>query len=194
MTNPEPASLIIMRLAALLLLCSAFTLAQAPSAPKTQARDSNYCNQDLGFCFNYPLGWKQLGEVYEGRGVVVAPPQSGDQQQWAQVTVAAISIPTTEGQAPPTVEDLVTSLLGKMAEQAANMQTVRRSEETLARRPAQVLQVRYDENGARWGETIVAMDGGNDSFYTVVFKAKVEDEPKYQKQVEGILRSFRLAQ
>lgn len=183
-----------MRFAVLLVLCSVFASAQIAAPPATRARDSNYCNQDLGFCFNYPLSWKQLGEVYEGNGVVVAPPQTGDQAQWAQVTVAAMPIPTQEGKNPPTVEDLVTSLLGKMAEQVANMQTVRRSEETLAHRPAQLLQVRYDENGQRWGETIIAMDGGNDVFYTIVFKAKVGDEPKYEKQVEGILRTFRLAQ
>lgn len=183
-----------MRVAVLLLLCSVFTSAQTAAAPATKARDSNYCNQDLGFCFNYPLTWKQLGEVYDGNGVVFAPPQSGDQAQWAQVTVAAMPIPTQAGKNPPTVEDLVTSLLGKMAEQVANMQTVRRSEEMLAHRPAQLLQVRYDENAQRWGETIVALDGGNDIFYTVVFKAKVDDEAKYQKQVEGILRTFRLAQ
>lgn len=195
MTNAMPASLTSMRFATLfVLLCSVIASAQSSNSPTTKARDSNYCNQDLGFCFNYPLTWKQLGEVYDGRGVVVAPPQSGDQQQWAQVTVAAISIPTQESKAPPTVDDLVTTLIGKMAEQTVNMQTVRRSEETLAQRPAQVVQVRYGENGARWGETIVAMDGGNDVFYTVVFKAKVDDEGKYQKQVESILHTFRLAQ
>ena len=183
-----------MRWLAILLLGSLLGFGQAaPSAP-TKAKDSNYCNQDLGFCFNYPLDWKQLGEVYDGHGIVVAPPQSGDEAQWAQVTVAAIEIPAQQGKALPSVEDLVTALLGKMASQAENMQTVRRSEETLAGQPAQVLQVRYDENGKRWGETIIAMDGGNDKFYTVVFKAPVSEEAKYQKQVEALLKSFRLAQ
>ena len=183
-----------MRWLAVLLISAALAFGQAgPSAP-TKAKDSNYCNQDLGFCFNYPLDWKLLGEVYDGHGVAIAPPQAGDEAEWAQVTVAAIEIPTQEGKTPPTVEDLVTSLLGKMASQAENMETVRRSEETLAGRPAQVLQVRYDENGNRWGEIIVAMDGGNDTFYTVVFKAKASDEEKYQKPVEGILKTFRLAQ
>ena len=110
-----------------------------------------------------------------------------------QVTVAAMDIPTPEGKTPPTVDDLVTALNGKMAEQTANMETVRRSQETLARHPAQLLQVRYDEDGKRWGETIVAMDAGNGTFYTVVYKARVGEEAKYQTQVVAILRSFRLA-
>jgi hypothetical protein len=181
-----------MRWLALFLLSSILAVGQAPSS-KTRAKDANYCNHDLGFCFNYPQDWKLLGEVYDGHGIVVAPPQQGPEADWAQVTVAAIEIPTQPGKTPPTVEDLVTSLLGKMASQAENLQTVRRSEETLAHEPAQVLQVRYDENGQRWAETIVAMDGGNDTFYTVVFKAQASAEPKYQKQVEGILKSFRLA-
>jgi hypothetical protein len=183
-----------MRWLALLLLSLSFAFGQSGPSTAPKAKDLNYCNQDLGFCFNYPVGWKLLGEVYDGHGVVVAPPQSGAEADWAQVIVAAIEIPTQAGKAPPTVEDLVTSLLRKMASEAENMQTIRRSEEALAHQPAQLLQVRYDESGKRWGETIVAMDGGNDRFYTVVYKALARDEESYRKQVEGILRSFRLAQ
>jgi hypothetical protein len=186
-----------MRLFYLLLLVSVFTAAQTAPAtkPSTLAKPhtSYYCNQDLGYCFDFPASWKMLGEVYEGHGATVAPAQTGDQSQWAQVTVAAVEIPETEGKNLPTVEDLVTSLVGKMAEQTANMQTVRRSEETLAHRPAQLLQVHYDEDGKRWGETILAMDGGNGAFYTVVYKALESEEAKYKAQVEGILKSFRLA-
>lgn len=179
-----------MRFLALLLLLSVLTTAQSP-APQRLAKP--YCNHDLGYCFDYPASWKLLGEVYDGRGVTVSPPQAGDESQWAQVTVAAIEIPTQEGKNPPSVEDLVTTLIGKMAEQATNMETVRRSQETLAHHPAQLLQVRYDEDGKRWGETIVAMDGNNGRFYTVVYKALAGTEAKYQTQIEGMLKSFRLA-
>jgi hypothetical protein len=185
-----------MRSLAILLLLSTIALAQTtpPTKPSTLAkpRTSNYCNQDLGYCFDFPISWKLLGEVYEGHGATVAPVQPGDQTQWVQVTVAALEIPEQEGKAPPTVEDLVTSLIGKMAEQVANMQTVRRSEETLAHHPAQLVQVHYDEDGKRWGETIVAMDGDNGTFYTVVYKALAIDEAKYKAQVEEILKSFRI--
>ena len=192
-----------MRIAAILLLFSAFAFPQAsnpPSTPPTKkapARTakpgmSYFCNQDLGYCFDFPLTWKMLGQVYEGYGAVVAPPQEGDQANWASVTVAAVEIPTEEGKNPPTVEDLVTSLVGKMAQQAEAMETVRRSAETLGQRPAQLLEVRYNENAQRWSETIVAMDGGDGMFYTVVYKAPAADAPKYQKQVEDILKSFRV--
>lgn len=133
-----------------------------------------------------------LGEVYEGHGATVAPVQSGDPSQWAQVTVAALDIPTPDGKTPPSLEDLVTTLVGKMAEQTTNMETVRRSQETLAHHPAQLFQVHYDEDGKRWGETIVAMDGGDGTFYTVVYKALATDEAKYKTPVEEILKSFRL--
>ncbi len=183
-----------MRCFAVLLLFSAFCFPQTAQKPSTLAkpRAANYCNQDLGFCFDYPTSWKMLGEVYEGHGVSVAPPQQGDASQWSQVTVVAIEIPAQAGKNPPTVEDLVTSLAGKMAEKAENMETVRRSEETLAHHPAQLLQVHYDENGDRWGETIVATDGGSGTFYVIVYKARAGEEAKYQAGVEGILKSFRL--
>jgi PsbP len=188
---------ISMRCTAFILFLTAFSVAQTAPAkkPSTPVRPhtSYYCNQDLGYCFDFPASWKMLGEVYEGHGASVAPVQPGDESQWAQVTVAAIEVPTEEGKNPPTVEDLVTTLVGKMAEQTTNMETVRRSEETLARHPAQLLQVHYDENGKRWGETIVAMDGGDGTFYTVVYKALAGDEAKYQVQVQNILKSFRLA-
>ena len=185
-----------MRFFALTLLLTTLALAQAPAKkPNTTAkpRTSYFCNQELGYCFDFPASWKMLGQVYEGYGVVVAPTQPGDQDQWAQVTAAAVEIPTQEGKNPPTVDDLVTSLVGKMAEQAQNMETVRRSTETLAHHSAQLLQVHYDENGKRWGETIVAMDGGDGMFYTIVYKAQAAEEAKYQPQVEEILKSFRLA-
>lgn len=182
-----------MRFVAVLLVLCACAAAQAPAArPNPAPHAPVYCNHDLGFCFDYPSSWKVLGEVYDGHGVSLAPPQDGDPSQWANVTVAALEIPQTEGKNPPTVEDLVTSLVGKMAEQAQNMETVRRSDERLAHHPAQLLQVRYDENGKRWGETIVALDGENGSFFTIVYKARVADEAKYQAQVQAILRSFRL--
>lgn len=179
-----------MRWLAILVLLSSFAGGQvaAPAKPDT----SHYCNQDLGYCIDYPASWKMLGEVYEGHGATVAPVQAGDQAQWAQVTVAAIDIPTAEGKTPPSVEDLVTTLVGKMAEQTTNMETVRRSQETLAHHPAQLFQVHYDEDGKRWGETIVAMDGGDGTFYTVVYKALASEEARYKTQVEEILKSFRL--
>ncbi len=191
-----------MRIAALLLLFCTLALPQAtkiPSTPQTKKPASGakpgmsyFCNQDLGYCFDFPMSWKMLGQVYEGYGAVVAPQQEGDQANWANVTVAAVEIPSEEGKNPPSVEDLVTSLTGKMAQQTEAMETVRRSEETLAGHSAQLIEVRYNENGQRWSETIVATDGGDGMFYTIVYKATATDAPKYQKQVEEILKSFRI--
>jgi PsbP len=187
-----------MRLAAIFLLVSSVVSAQAtkPAPNKNPAGSkpgmSYFCNQDLGYCFDFPMSWKMLGQVYEGYGTVVAPPQEGDQANWANVTVAAVEVPTEEGKNPPIVEDLVTSLVGKMAEQVQNMETVRRSTDTLAQRPAQLLQVRYDEGGKRWNETIVATDGGNGMFYTIVYKSAAADEAKYQKGFEDVLKTFRV--
>lgn len=186
----------VMRYLALLLLLGTAFSQTAPEKKPVPAKPhiNFFCNHDLGYCFDFPLDWKMLGQVYDGYGAVVAPPQSGDESQWAQVTVAAVEIPAQEGKTPPTVEDLVTSLVGKMAEQTQNMETVRRTEDTLAQHPAQLIQVRYDENGARWGETIIAMDAGEGMFYTVVYKARADQEAKYQPGVATILKSFRITE
>jgi hypothetical protein len=185
-----------MRFLAAFLLFTATCFSQTAPKSSSPAKPlvAHHCEPELGFCFDDPPAWKKLGEVYDGHGVSVAPPQQGEPSQWAQVTVATIAVPTQEGKNPPTVEDLVTSLVGKMAEQSANMETVRRSETTLAQRPAQLLQVHYDENGDRWGETIVALDGGTGNFYVIAYKARASQEAKYKTEVEGILKSFRLTQ
>src|SRR3569833_1598552 len=118
-----------MRVAAILLLLGCFAFPQAPRSgtnkPAVKKRRSGpmkpgmsyFCNQDLGYCFDFPMTWKMLGQVYDGYGAVVAPPQTGQQDLWANVTVAAVEIPTEEGKNPATVEDLVTTMVGKMAEQ-----------------------------------------------------------------------------
>ncbi len=42
------------------------------------APKKHYCQRDGGFCFKYPSSWTMLGEVFDGNGVVIAPPQKLD--------------------------------------------------------------------------------------------------------------------
>ena len=52
--------------------------ATAPAPVHKPVPRKRYCQPDGGFCFKYPGSWTMLGEVYDGNGVVVAPPQKLD--------------------------------------------------------------------------------------------------------------------
>lgn len=149
-----------------------------------------YCDQQLGFCVKLPAGWKELGEAYEGRGLVFAPPQTGDQSLWAQFTVAGMEAQPREGQEPASLENLVTVLLGQTSSQAKNMRTLRRSETEVGGRAAQVVELRYDDNGQTWAEIVSIVDAGEGQFYTLAFKSLARDRDRYKAAVDGMIGSF----
>src|ERR1017187_4678800 len=70
---------------------SAIAVAQAAPKPAPKPLPTNkYCQPDGGFCFRYPASWSVLGEVFEGKGVVVAPAQKQEREHWDEVTVALV--------------------------------------------------------------------------------------------------------
>ncbi len=139
-----------------------------------------------------PQNWRVLGDVYEGMGVSFAPPQPAQESLWAQVTVAATEVPLKEGQDPPTLENLITTVVGRMAESTGDLQTVRRMDTSLAGNPAQLLEVNYTQDEHRWAEIVVVVDAEGGTFYTLVFKALVEKRDTYEPAFSSMLRSFRL--
>jgi len=62
---------------AMLLGCISMAAAAQTTPRSTQKSPpwTEYCHGDGGFCFKYPASWSVLGEVFDGNGVVVAPPQ-----------------------------------------------------------------------------------------------------------------------
>ncbi len=176
-----------------------FSSSRAPkktTTPDTPPHTSTpeYCDQELGFCLTIPRGWKVLGDVYEGMGVSFAPPQAGDESLWTQVTVAVTEIPLKEGQDPPTIENLVTTLIGRMAESTGDLQTVRRMDTSLAGNPAQLVEVNYTQGEHRWAEIVVVVDAEGGDFDSVVFKSLVEQRDTHEHAFSEMLRSFRLTE
>src|SRR5215469_15729051 len=91
-------------LAWLLGLASAAT-AQTPGKPAPKAAAwKEYCHPEYGFCFKYPSSWMSLGPIFDGNGIVVAPPQKQDRTLWDEVTVA-LMIPPPEGDEDPMTID-----------------------------------------------------------------------------------------
>ena len=62
----------------------------AAPAHKPAVPWKRYCQPNAGFCFKYPSSWTMLGEVFDGNGVVVAPPQRDEQTLQSEVTVAMV--------------------------------------------------------------------------------------------------------
>src|SRR5215469_7389849 len=73
-----------------------------PTKPQTAVpahkpvTNKRYCQPEIGFCFRYPSVWMNLGEVFGGNGVVVAPEQKQDRALWDEITVALVA-PAPEG-------------------------------------------------------------------------------------------------
>src|SRR5271157_2370091 len=106
--NPSPprhisllrASVVKYHLAVLLSLAAAVA-AQTATKPANKALPwKSYCQPEPGFCFKYPAGWSLLGEVLDGNGVVVAPPQKEDRALWDAITIAMV-VPSPQGDEEP---------------------------------------------------------------------------------------------
>ena len=76
-----------------------------PSPLPKQLPWKKYCHGEGGFCFKYPAAWNVLGEIFEGNGVVVAPPQKQEREYWDEVTAAlVIPPPQSEGTLSPSIK------------------------------------------------------------------------------------------
>ena len=83
-----------MALAVVLGLCTGLAAQTAAKpAAKPQSVEVILSRREYSFCFKYPAAWSVLGEVFDGNGVVVAPPQKQEREFWDEVTVALVIPP-----------------------------------------------------------------------------------------------------
>lgn len=132
-----------------------------------------------------------MGDVFEGTGVVMAPPQEGkDKSQWDEVTASVAYLPETEDKDPPTFDEILSVALKDLP--GKNVQTLQRTELTLAKRPAQLVKVRYDDNnsGKTWVEEIVFIDDG-DAIYSTALRSAPEDLEKLEPVFRAIVATWR---
>jgi hypothetical protein len=176
----------------------AFAAGQKPSpAPAPLHKPvprKRYCQPDGGFCFRYPGSWTMLGKVYDGDGVVVAPPQKLDKALWDEITVALIT-PLSEGDEEAVSLDAMIEQASKsMREGGQAFETLQRQQRTVDHKPAQMLKVRYHEKATDrdWIEELVFIQGPDGEIYSVALKCSPENLARLEPLFAGVLESWAL--
>lgn len=167
--------------------------AQSSSAPaKVSIKGwKTYCSEEGAYCISYPPDWNVVGDVFEGTGIVMAPPQNGkDKSEWNQVTSSVANIPQVEGKEPPTFDEILSIAMRDLP--GKNVQTLQRTELTVARRPAELVKVKYDDpkTNKAWVEEIVFIDD-EDAIYSTALRAAPEDLEKLEPVFRTIVATWR---
>ena len=177
--------------------------AASASAEKSATRSSStpekvsikgwktYCSEEGAYCISYPPDWNVVGDVFEGTGIVMAPPQNGkDKSEWNEVTSSVANIPQVEGKEPPTFDEILSVALKDLP--GKNVQTLQRTELTLARRPAELVKVKYDDakTNKPWVEEIVFIDD-EDVIYSTALRTVPEDLENLEPVFRTIVATWR---
>ncbi|HEU5403500.1 MAG TPA: hypothetical protein VFU86_19255 [Terriglobales bacterium] len=196
----------------LLLTAPAFSLqtqqnsqANKPSTPKPKTATSGksspekesvhhwktYCSEEAEYCISYPPDWDVVGDVMEGNGVVMAPPQNGKEKDlWDDVTVSVTDLPDSEGKVPPSFDDIVSVALNGLP--GKNVETLQRSQLTLHDRDAELIKVRYNdkETNRAWVEEIVFIDDQL-AIYSIALRATPDDVAGLEETFRRIVATWR---
>lgn len=156
------------------------------SSPKSSvAKWKSYCSEEAEYCIGYPSDWDMVGDVMEGNGVVMAPPQPGkDKSLWDEITVSVTDLPQPEnGKEPPSFDEILSVALNGLP--GKNVETLQRTQMTIRDRDAELIKVKYDdkETGQPWVEEIVFIDDEL-AIYSIALRATPQD-------VEGLEETFR---
>ena len=170
--------------------------AQRPPAapPRKPVTRKSYCQPDGGFCFKYPSSWTMLGEVFDGNGVVVAPPQKIDKALWDEITVALILPPAQGDEEQVSLDGLIEQASKSMREGGQNFETLQRQQRTVDHKPAQMLKVRYHEKATDhdWVEQLVFIQGTDGEMYSVALKCSPENLARLEPVFASVLESWML--
>ena len=71
-----------------------------------------------------------LGEIFEGNGVVVAPPQKGERALWNAITVALVVPPPEGDEEPIGLNGVIEQATSGLREQGQDFETVQRQQRT----------------------------------------------------------------
>lgn len=151
-----------------------------------------YCQANGGFCFKYPATWSMLGEVFEGNGVVVAPPQKEDRAVWDAITVAMVVPPAQGDEDPVSLDGVIEQASARIRETGQDFETLQRQRRTVDHKPAQMLKVRYDEksNGRDWIEEMVFIQGPDNEIYSIALKCSPQNLARLEPVFHQVLTSW----
>jgi hypothetical protein len=150
-----------------------------------------YCSEEAEYCVSYPPDWDVIGDVMEGNGVVMAPPQNGKEKDlWNDITVTVADLPESEGQQAPSFDDIVSVALNGLP--GKNVETLQRSQLTLHERDAELIKVRYNdkETNQPWVEEIVFIDDQL-AIYAIALRATPNDVAGLEETFRRIVATWR---
>jgi hypothetical protein len=173
------------------------TIAVAQTAPRPVPKllpTNKYCQPEGAFCFRYPASWSVLGEVFEGKGVVVAPAQKQEREHWDEVTVALV-VPPPRGTADGvTIDQLIEQAASGVRESGQSFETLERQRRRVDGKPAQMLKLRYVDkaDGQEWVEELVFVEGPNAEIYSLALKCAPTSASKIEPAFSHIVDSWKL--
>ncbi len=176
----------------LLAGCASTCLGQS-SVPAHRATvpSKQYCHPSAGFCFRYPGTWTVLGDIFNGNGVVIAPQQKGEREQWDAITVALV-LPADENGEGPSLNKIIEQTTADMRGAGQDFQTLQRKELTVDHNPAQMLKARYRENstGRDWVEELIFIEGQENAIYSVSLKCAPQNLARLEPALKALLASW----
>jgi hypothetical protein len=170
--------------------------AKIPASKSSSAKSpvhhwKTYCSEEAEYCISYPPEWDVVGDVMEGNGIVMAPPQNGKEKSlWDDVTVSVTDLPDNEGQQPPSFDDIVSVAISGLP--GKNVETLQRSQLTLHDRDAELIKVRYNDKKTNqpWVEEIVFIDDQL-AIYSIALRATPNDVPELEETFRRIVATWR---
>jgi hypothetical protein len=187
----------VLRAGLLALISMASAVAQTGQSPKSAHPASvawkRYCQANGGFCFNYPPSWKMMGEIYDGNGVVIAPPQKDEQALWNEITVAMVAPPKGSDEALG-LDAIIEQAAAGMRDSGQDFRILRRGVLTAAPRPAELLKTQYHEKstGRDWIEELIFIQGPDNEIYSVALKCGPRDIERLEPVFSDIVRTWKL--
>ncbi len=174
---------------------STIAVAQAPPKPAPKPPPTNkYCQPEGGFCFRYPASWSVLGEVFEGKGVVIAPAQKQEREHWDEVTVALVVPPPQSTGDAVTIDQLIEQAVSGVRESGQNFETLERQRRRVDGKPAQMLKLHYVDksDGREWIEELVFVEGPDAEIYSLALKCAPTSTSKIEPAFTRIVDSWTL--
>ena len=165
----------------------------ATTAPKP-APWKSYCQPDGGFCFKYPSSWTMMGDVFNGNGVVVAPPQKQEKELWSAITVVMVVPPPEAGEEAIGLDGVIQQATTGLRAKGQSFETLQRQQRTVDHKPAEMLKARYhDKTDDRdWIEELVFIEGPDDEIYSVSLKCVPQQLIRLEPVLAGVLETWRL--
>jgi hypothetical protein len=174
--------------------CAVANAQTAAKPPQKPVPAKKYCQAQGGFCFRYPSAWEMLGEIFDGNGVVVAPPQTQAREDWDEVTVALVVRAPRDGETPVTIDQAIASAVARVRESGQDLETEQRQQRRVDDKPAELVKVRYtDKNsGRQWVEELVFIEGPGWEIYFVGLKCTPASQARMESQFSRIVESWTL--